>query len=246
MRCSISSLSSPPVPRRPAPGPSPAAPRRRRRPAPSIRISSAASSAWRPSPTTIMCGCAARPTRVTPASFGSRARITWSPMATCCTSVSRLNREQQSDVSSRIPTGLLITDHWHLHLPAVADRAEVLVDAECDQHELRDDAHEDHGEQRAKDARDYQEQAGQRRLNQERQPGENSRQAENHRDDDGQPIEYLDDRRRDEAFPLKEIAQIEHCALLAAAPGILLAPGSRQAGGENGRGILLSRNAPAA
>ena len=37
-----------------------------------------------------------------------------------------------------------------------------------------------------------------------------SRQAEHDHDDDREPMEYLDDRRRDEAFPLKEVAQIEH------------------------------------
>src|SRR5438132_2746527 len=44
----------------------------------------------------------------------------------------------------------------------------------------------------------------------QRQPGYDAGETEQNRDADRQPVEYLDDRRRDEPFPLKKITIIEH------------------------------------
>src|ERR1700757_2537851 len=84
-------------------------------------------------------------------------------------------------------------------LALAADRAEVLVDAEDDEDELRPDAGEDHTDK-----------GDQHPPPQARRPPH----------DDGQPIEYLDDRRRDEAFPLEKVANIEHAALLSTPSGV--------------------------
>src|ERR1051325_5333051 len=100
-------------------------------------------------------------------------------------------------------------------LALAADRAEVLVDAEDDQDELRPDAGEDHADEGDQDAGDDGEHAGDGAREEEPQAAEHGLQAGQQRHDHREPIKDLDDRWRDEAFPLKKVAKIEHAALLS-------------------------------
>src|SRR5262249_32825167 len=98
-----------------------------------------------------------------------------------------------------------------LHLlSALADRAEMLVDAEHDQHELGDDAREDHPDHRPDQAADDPEQTAERRERHQGEPGYDAGEAEQGRNADREPVENFDDRRRDEPFPLEQVAKIEH------------------------------------
>src|SRR4051794_27734488 len=106
-------------------------------------------------------------------------------------------------------------------LALAADRAEVLVDAEDDQDEFRPDAGEDHADKGDQYAGDHGENPGDRVGEHEPQSAEDRLQAGQHRHGDGEPIENLDDRRRDEAFPLKKVANIEHAALLSTPSGVI-------------------------
>src|SRR6202035_5816543 len=105
-------------------------------------------------------------------------------------------------------------------LALAADRAEVLVDAEHDQDELGADAGEDHADQGDQYAGDHGEHAGDRVHQHEPQSAEDGLQAGQHRHGDREPIEDLDDRWRDEAFPLKKVANVEHAALLSTPSGV--------------------------
>src|SRR6476620_4646095 len=96
------------------------------------------------------------------------------------------------------------------HLSALADGAEMLVDAEHDQHELGDDAREDHADHHPDQAADDIEQAPERAERHQRQAGYDAGEAEQERNADREPVEDLDDRRRDEAFPLEQVAKIKH------------------------------------
>src|SRR5262249_45944902 len=100
------------------------------------------------------------------------------------------------------------------HLSALADGAEVLVDPEHDQHELGDDAREDDADQYADQAGDDPEQAAQRIEQNQQQAGDDAVDPVEDGDADREPVEDLDDRRRDEPFPLKQVAKIEHAILL--------------------------------
>src|SRR5215475_5795265 len=98
---------------------------------------------------------------------------------------------------------------WKSHLlTALADRAEMLVDAEHDQHELGDDAREDHADHRPDQAADDPEQPAERAERHQREPGDDAGEAEQNRNADREPIKDLDDRRRDEPFPLEQVAKI--------------------------------------
>src|SRR5215471_12845244 len=98
-----------------------------------------------------------------------------------------------------------------LHLlTALADRAEMLVDAEHDQHELGDDACEDHADHHSDQAGNDPEQAAERTERHQGEPGDDAGEAEQNRNADCEPIKDLDDRRRDEPFPLEQVAIIEH------------------------------------
>src|SRR5438105_11399658 len=96
------------------------------------------------------------------------------------------------------------------HLPLIADRAEVLVDAEDDQDEFRGDARKHHADHDTGDRGQQQDEPAERadrhRGKRRKDPG----QAEQHDQADDQPVEGLDDRGRDEAVPLKQILKIEH------------------------------------
>src|SRR5215831_4201290 len=93
---------------------------------------------------TITWRWAARSARATPAICGLKARTTWSPTATYCTSASRRERSDG--------------------FAAIADRAEVFVDAEHDEDKLGEDAREDDGGQHAGDAQDRRDEAGDRAI----------------------------------------------------------------------------------
>src|SRR5262249_22308005 len=95
-------------------------------------------------------------------------------------------------------------------LTALADRAEMLVDAEHDQHELGDDARENHADHHSDQAGDDPEQTAERTERHQGEPGDDAGEAEQDRNADCEPIEDLDDRRRDEPFPLEQVAIIEH------------------------------------
>ena len=97
-----------------------------------------------------------------------------------------------------------------LHPAAIADRREVFVDAEHHQDEFGSDAGEQDADQHSGEAcqrrdraRDRIERHGAERRH---QSGET---AEDH-DHDDQPVEQLDDRRRDEPLPLEQVADVEH------------------------------------
>src|SRR3954469_13512009 len=79
-----------------------------------------------------------------------------------------------------------------LHLSALADGAEMLVDAEHDQHELGDDAGEDHADDHPDQAGNNIEQAGERTERHQRQAGYDAGKAEQQCDAEREPIEYLD------------------------------------------------------
>src|ERR1041385_1244267 len=104
-------------------------------------------------------------------------------------------------------------------LALAADRTEVLIDAEDDEDELRTDLGEDHADECDQHAPDDGDEADDRAREQRPQAAENALQAGEHRHDDGEPVEHLDDRRRDETFPLEKVANIEHAALLSAPSG---------------------------
>src|SRR5262249_23271437 len=104
---------------------------------------------------------------------------------------------------------------WKSHLlTALADRAEMLVDAEHDQHELGDDAREDHADHHSDQAGNDPEQTAERTERHQGEPGDDAGEAEQNRNADCEPIKDLDDRRRDEPFPLEQVAIIEHGLLL--------------------------------
>ena len=89
---------------------------------------------------------------------------------------------------------------------AVADGAEVLVDAEHDQHEFRDDAREHDADQHADQAGDDHEQRRERVRRIIASPVKMPDRPSSTDRHDREPIEDLDDRRRDEAFPLEQVA----------------------------------------
>src|SRR5689334_2428267 len=105
-------------------------------------------------------------------------------------------------------------------LALAADRAEVLVDAEDDEDEFRPDAGEDHADEGDQHAPDDGDQADDRAREQRPEAAQHALQAGEHRHDHREPVEDLDDRRRDEAFPLKKVANIEHAALLSTPSGV--------------------------
>src|SRR5262245_35601549 len=91
-------------------------------------------------------------------------------------------------------------------LSAIADGAEMLVDAEGDEDEFRGDARDQDAHQNADEAYHDQEQAAERVHRQHVKSGKDVGQPEQYRQADREPVEYLDDRRRDEAFPLEQVA----------------------------------------
>src|SRR5215510_5669753 len=95
-------------------------------------------------------------------------------------------------------------------LALAADRAEVLVDAEDDQDELGADAGEDYADEGDQYAADHREDPRDRAREHEPQSCQHGLQAAQHGHDDRQPISDLDDRWRDEAFPLKKVANVQH------------------------------------
>ncbi len=86
----------------------------------------------------------------------------------------------------------------------------MFVDPEHDQDELGGDAREDHADDDAEQAADQQHETRARADRHHADRRENARDAEQHGDADREPIKNLDDRRRDEAFPLEQIAEAEH------------------------------------
>src|SRR4051812_15460100 len=135
---------------------------------------------------------AVKQARATPASCGWKARTTSSPTATSCISGSILS----------------LSDSTHLTL--VADRAEVLVDAEYDQDEFGGDARKHHADDHAGDRGQQQDESAERADRHRRQARENTGDAEQHDQADHQPVKGLDDRGGDEAVPLKQVLEIEH------------------------------------
>src|SRR3954463_1892950 len=89
----------------------------------------------------------------------------------------------------------------------IPDRAEMLVDAENDQDQLRDDAREHDPDDDARDRRQQHQEAAERAVRHHREAGEDAGEAEQADQRDHQPVEGLDDRRRDEAVPLKQVAE---------------------------------------
>src|SRR3954466_5132097 len=96
------------------------------------------------------------------------------------------------------------------HLSAIADGAEMLVDAEYDQDVFRHDPRRDHADEQADKAGEDEEEAADRVQQHQSQPGKNAGQSAQYRDNSREPVKDLDDRGSDEPFPLKEVAKIEH------------------------------------
>src|SRR5262249_24833465 len=182
-------------------------------PGSSIPTSSAASSAPRPSPMTITLRWGAKSGRATPARCGSKARNMWAPTATRCTFASR---HDEHDPEKWEP--VFGKDHAprkaNSHVAAIADRAEVLVDAEHDEDEFGDDAREHDAGHHPGDAQHGHDEAGNRTIGHQRKRRDHAVKAAQDRHGDAQPVEQLDDRRRDETLPLKQLAGVEHGASL--------------------------------
>src|SRR4030088_375981 len=92
----------------------------------------------------------------------------------------------------------------------VADRAEVLVDAEHDQDEFGGDARkhdaDDHAGDRGQELNETAERADRHRG----KPAKNAGDAEQADERDDQPVKGLDDGGGDEAVPLKQIPKFKH------------------------------------
>src|ERR1700720_1444364 len=95
-------------------------------------------------------------------------------------------------------------------LVATADLAEMLVDAKDDENKLGRNASEDHADEDADDAGKDHEQSAERIEEHRAEAGQDSGQAEQHGHGHRKPVEYLDDRRGNESFPLKEVVIIKH------------------------------------
>src|SRR2546423_13778476 len=96
------------------------------------------------------------------------------------------------------------------HLPALADGAEMLVDAEHDQEKLADDASEENPHRNPDHAAQDRENPRERMQRHQRKTRYDAGQPEQAGDAHGKPIKKLDDRGRDEAFPLKQVTIVEH------------------------------------
>jgi len=94
--------------------------------------------------------------------------------------------------------------------PSIPDRRQMLVDAEHHQDELRGDARGQNTDQHSGEAGDCREGAGDRVERERAERGHQPREARQDHDHDHQPIEQLDDGRRDETLPLEQVADIEH------------------------------------
>src|ERR1700751_6409813 len=90
----------------------------------------------------------------------------------------------------------------------------MLVEAKHDQHELGDDAREDYADHHPDQAGDDPEQTAERAERHQGESGDDAGETEQNRNADREPIEDLDDRRRDEPFPLEQVAKFEHGFLL--------------------------------
>src|ERR1700744_1158925 len=95
-------------------------------------------------------------------------------------------------------------------LTLVADGAEMFVDAEYDQDEFGGDARKDHADDHAGGRGKHQDEPAERTHRHGGEAGENAGDAEQHDQRDHQPVEGLDDGRRDKAVPLKQILKIKH------------------------------------
>src|SRR5947209_8360263 len=94
--------------------------------------------------------------------------------------------------------------------PLIANRAEMFVDTEYDQNELGRDAREDDADDDARNRGQQLDEAAERADRHCREAGENACDAEQSDERDNQPVKRLDDRRRNETIPLKQILKIEH------------------------------------
>jgi len=83
----------------------------------------------------------------------------------------------------------------------------MLVDAEHDQDQFRGDAREHHADDDARDRFQHDQEAAERADRHRGEAGEDSGESEQADHADHQPVEGLDDRRRDEAVPLKQVAE---------------------------------------
>jgi hypothetical protein len=92
----------------------------------------------------------------------------------------------------------------------------MLIDAKHDQKEFGKDAGEYDPDHQANEAAQDREQAGKRMQRHERETGYDAGKREQNRHPDREPVKNLDDRRRDEPLPLKQIPIIEHQILLTA------------------------------
>src|SRR5262249_55500998 len=99
-------------------------------------------------------------------------------------------------------------------LALVPGGAGVLANAGDDEHELGRDAGGDYGDEEDQGGPDPAHNAGDRTDEHEPKAGEQHLQPPEHRHGEDQPVEDLDDRWRDETFPLKQVAKFEHIALL--------------------------------
>ena len=92
----------------------------------------------------------------------------------------------------------------------------MLIDAKHDQKEFGKDAGEYDPDHQANEAAQDREQAGKRMQRHERETGYDAGKREQNRHPDREPVKDLDDRRRDEPIPLKQVPIIENQILLAA------------------------------
>src|SRR5579872_173624 len=98
------------------------------------------------------------------------------------------------------------------HLPAIADGAEMLVDAEDDEHEFGADARDDDAHAGAEHAGDQKDHADERIERHGIERADDAGDAEQNANDDGEPIKDFDDRGRYEPVPLEQVADPEHAA----------------------------------
>src|SRR3954463_5672501 len=92
----------------------------------------------------------------------------------------------------------------------IPDRAEMLVDAEDDQDQFRGNAREHDPDDDARDRLQHHQEAGDRTDRHRGEACEDAGEAEQADHGDHQPVEGLNDGRRDEAVPLKQVAEENH------------------------------------
>src|SRR6478752_4505836 len=127
-----------------------------------------------------------------------------------CGETGRSGSTSAPPVSSSLTKARLMANPRSDRLAATSDRTEMLVDAEHDQDEFGDDPREQHADRHPQQAAQQHEHADAGAGRHHLYRGPDAGEAEQNDEGDGQPEEQLDDRGRDEALPLKQVAKAEH------------------------------------